>query len=688
MGPGENAGAVDVGDGWVVAFKVESHNHPSAVEPFQGAATGVGGILRDIFAIGARPIAVLDSLRFGEPSLGALALPARPRGRRASATTATRSACRRSAARSTSRARTSRTASSTRWRSGWRERDGLIRSAAAGRRQRARPVRRLDRPRRDRRRVGAGSAELGEERRGQAPDGPGRRPVRGEEAARVLAGAARARAARRAAGPRRRGADVVVASEMASKGEVGLDIDVARCRCARPAWSRSRSWSPSRRSGCSASSSPTRVDEVLAVCEKWEVHGDGDRRRSPTRARCACFDGDERRRRHAGRGARRRLPALRPRARAAAARRCTRAPPRAARAERRRRATRCSRCSPRRTSPRAGRSSSSTTASCSRARCAAPSRPTPRCCALPGGERDRGLDRRQRAPRRLRPVHGRGRGGARVRGEPRLRRRRAARPDELPELRQPREAAHRLAADRGGPRPGRRLPRARTCRSSAATSRSTTRAAAGPIYPTPVVGMVGELPDAARAGRLGLRARGRRDRARRPVRRPRSPAPSSPSCAASALPDGLPERRRRRAARGAGGDPRRGARRRAVERARRRRGRPRASRSPSAAWPAGIGATLDLEADVERAGRCSSARRPAASSSPGPREARRARSASASTRRLRQRRRRRAGRSTARSARCAAPHGALARAAPRCPRRRSAAAVPPRCRPLTARARR
>jgi phosphoribosylformylglycinamidine synthase II len=66
MGPGENAGAVEIGDGHAVAFKVESHNHPSAVEPFQGAATGVGGILRDVFAIGARPIAVLDSLRFGE----------------------------------------------------------------------------------------------------------------------------------------------------------------------------------------------------------------------------------------------------------------------------------------------------------------------------------------------------------------------------------------------------------------------------------------------------------------------------------------------------------------------------------------------------------------------------------------------------------------------------------------------
>ncbi len=66
QGPGENAGVIDVGDGLAVAFKVESHNHPSAVEPFQGAATGVGGILRDIFAMGARPIATLDSLRFGD----------------------------------------------------------------------------------------------------------------------------------------------------------------------------------------------------------------------------------------------------------------------------------------------------------------------------------------------------------------------------------------------------------------------------------------------------------------------------------------------------------------------------------------------------------------------------------------------------------------------------------------------
>ena len=67
QGPGENAGVIDLGEGEAVAFKVESHNHPSAVEPFQGAATGVGGILRDIIAMGARPVALLDGLRFGEP---------------------------------------------------------------------------------------------------------------------------------------------------------------------------------------------------------------------------------------------------------------------------------------------------------------------------------------------------------------------------------------------------------------------------------------------------------------------------------------------------------------------------------------------------------------------------------------------------------------------------------------------
>src|SRR5438477_2559765 len=65
QGPGENAGIIDIGDGWACAFKIESHNHPSFIEPFQGATTGVGGILRDIFTMGARPVAVMGSLRFG-----------------------------------------------------------------------------------------------------------------------------------------------------------------------------------------------------------------------------------------------------------------------------------------------------------------------------------------------------------------------------------------------------------------------------------------------------------------------------------------------------------------------------------------------------------------------------------------------------------------------------------------------
>jgi len=74
QGPGENAGVIDIGQGWAIAFKIESHNHPSFIEPFQGAATGVGGILRDIFTMGARPIAVMDAIRFGrldDPKTGA-----------------------------------------------------------------------------------------------------------------------------------------------------------------------------------------------------------------------------------------------------------------------------------------------------------------------------------------------------------------------------------------------------------------------------------------------------------------------------------------------------------------------------------------------------------------------------------------------------------------------------------------
>ena len=67
QGPGENAAIVDIGDGYCIALRIESHNHPTFIDPFEGAATGVGGILRDIFVMGARPIAILDFLRFGTP---------------------------------------------------------------------------------------------------------------------------------------------------------------------------------------------------------------------------------------------------------------------------------------------------------------------------------------------------------------------------------------------------------------------------------------------------------------------------------------------------------------------------------------------------------------------------------------------------------------------------------------------
>ena len=109
QGPGENAGVVDIGDGLCAAFKIESHNHPSYVEPFQGAATGVGGILRDIFTMGARPIAVLDSLRFGPVDAATRRSSGRNRaqpphcGRRRArhrASTEIVSECRRSAAKS------------------------------------------------------------------------------------------------------------------------------------------------------------------------------------------------------------------------------------------------------------------------------------------------------------------------------------------------------------------------------------------------------------------------------------------------------------------------------------------------------------------------------------------------------------------------------------------------------------
>ena len=203
MGPGENAGAVDVGAGYAVAFKVESHNHPSAVEPFQGAATGVGGILRDVFALGARPIAVLDSLRFGEldsersrylldrvvagighygnsigvPTVGGEIYFEAPYEHNC----LVNAMC-----------------------VGLARADRMVRSAAAGVGNTGAAAGRIDGTRRDRRRLGP---RLGGARRGRrdAAQRADRRPVRGEEADGVLPGAARSRLAGGASGPRRGG---------------------------------------------------------------------------------------------------------------------------------------------------------------------------------------------------------------------------------------------------------------------------------------------------------------------------------------------------------------------------------------------------------------------------------------------------------------------------------------------------
>ena len=207
-----------------------------------------------------------------------------------------------------------------------------------------------------------------------------------------------------------------------------------RCRCARPTWSPSRSWSPSRRSGCwrwSRRAGRRGAGGLRQVADR--VGGD----RRGHRLRPSASSRRRGRRRPSDRLAGRRLPALRPRAGRAGG--LDLRQPGDARARRRFRARLlgllASPASPPSTGP-----SSSTTRSSARARCAARRPPTRRCCRCRRRGRDRGRDRRQRPAGRLRPLQRHDRGGARVRPEPGLRRRRAARPDQLPELRQPGEA--------------------------------------------------------------------------------------------------------------------------------------------------------------------------------------------------------------------------------------------------------
>ncbi len=309
MGPGENAGAVDLGNGLVCAFKVESHNHPSAVEPFQGAATGVGGILRDIFAIGARPIAVLDSLRFGEParSLGEpLPLPARPGCRRHRPL---RQLDRRAHDRRRGLLRGALRAELPRQRDGarHRRREQLVTSAAVG----VGNVVLLFGASTGRDGIGGASvlasAELGEDddKRPTVQVGDPFEEKKLMECSLELL---------------ERGLLVSLqdlgaagltssASEMASKGEVGIDIDVAKVPLREADMEPFEIMVSESQERMLCVVEPANVAAVLELCEKWEVGGAPIGTVTDTRAD-AHLQGGAAGRVHASAGAGGRLPAL------------------------------------------------------------------------------------------------------------------------------------------------------------------------------------------------------------------------------------------------------------------------------------------------------------------------------------------------------------------------------------------
>ena len=272
MGPGENAGAVAVGEGLVCAFKVESHNHPSAVEPFQGAATGVGGILRDIFALGARPIAVLDALRFGQPessersryllehAVGGIG----HYGNSIGVPTVGGDVY--------FEAPYEQNCLVNAMALGLADADKMIRSAAAG------PGNVVVLYGASTGRDGIGgasvlaSAELGDADEDKRPTVQVGDPFeekkllecslelleRGLLVALQDLGAAGLTSS---------------ASEMASKGGVGMDIDVARVPLREPGMEPFEIMVSESQERMLAVVAPERVDEVLALCEKWEVHG-------------------------------------------------------------------------------------------------------------------------------------------------------------------------------------------------------------------------------------------------------------------------------------------------------------------------------------------------------------------------------------------------------------------------------
>ena len=359
MGPGENAGAVDVGGGLACAFKVESHNHPSAVEPFQGAATGVGGILRDVFAVGARPIAMLDSLRFGEPGDSARSRYLLERavagighyGNSIGVATVGGEIYFESAYEQNCLVNAMCL--------GLIETEKLIRSAAAG----VGNVVVLFGARTGRDGIGGASvlasAELGEEDAAKRPTVQIGDPF---EESKLLECSLELLDRGLLVALQDLGAAGLTSSssEMAAKGEVGLDLDVTKVPLREADMEPFEIMISESQERMLCVVEPERVADVLAVCARWEVNATaiGVVTDTAPAARAGRRRGG---RRPARRRARRRVPGLRPRA-GAAERAALRGAAAAARRRRRAGARRCSRCSARPTSRRAGRCSSSTTA--------------------------------------------------------------------------------------------------------------------------------------------------------------------------------------------------------------------------------------------------------------------------------------------------------------------------------------
>jgi phosphoribosylformylglycinamidine (FGAM) synthase-like enzyme len=298
MGPGENAGAVDMGGGLVCAFKVESHNHPSAVEPFQGAATGVGGILRDIFAIGARPIAVLDSLRFGEPLDAPLGLGSGTRSRYLLDGAV-------SGIGHYGNSIGVPTVGGEVYFEGPYEQNCLVNAMALGLGEREKLVRSaaagpgntlvLFGARTGRDGIGGASvlasAELGEADEGKRPTVQVGDPF---EEKKLLECSLELLERGLIVALQDLGAAGLTSSaaEMASKGEVGIDLDVATIPLREPGMEPFEVMVSESQERMLCVVQPAKLELVLALCEKWEVNGTAIGTVTDTR-RMRVFDGDD-----------------------------------------------------------------------------------------------------------------------------------------------------------------------------------------------------------------------------------------------------------------------------------------------------------------------------------------------------------------------------------------------------------